>query len=322
MITRTTYLPARRKRAKMGVQKPPQRIYPRHRNFVRSHNCAVPGCPLPATFAHFHSVGSGGHDKDGVPLCHNHHMEQHACGIWTFQDRHGVDLEALAAELARKTPDSKMRLALLEASLDTPSDVAASEQRQRYGLRRVAPDGGETGALYSANPLGLIPIINPSQRKALPHADPDAGRGAADLRVAHPLIPIRGRPGHASPVLRDTAARNPQGLHRAGASGNGADRQPAEVARPTRPIAGILARPDLATDEGRLQPRLIDELRAILFCPTKRARAGETAKLHALLLWRGLAEPDIGDFIRITKAGRDALSALFAFHCQLTVNGG
>jgi hypothetical protein len=47
-----------------------------------------------------------------VPLCFNHHREQHDCGVGTFEDRHGLDLWALAAELVRRSPDWQMRLSL------------------------------------------------------------------------------------------------------------------------------------------------------------------------------------------------------------------
>jgi hypothetical protein len=57
------------------------------------------------------------HDSFGVPLCRLHHDEQHRCGQGTFEDRHGIDLDQIAAELVRTSPDHKMRLMLmLEAS--------------------------------------------------------------------------------------------------------------------------------------------------------------------------------------------------------------
>jgi hypothetical protein len=98
----------------------------------------VPNCPaLEVDFAHGHSVGAGGqHDASGVPLCRLHHTEQHQCGIGTFQDRHGIDLEAIAAELVRTSPDYKMRVMLmLEASLAADSALIPIRDNPMLGVR-------------------------------------------------------------------------------------------------------------------------------------------------------------------------------------------
>lgn len=224
MITRTipsSLFPKKRRPVKSGIERAPQRVWPRHRRFVKSFECCVPGCPTPwaAEFHHVKTVGAGGHDADGVPLCLNHHREFHACGLGTFGDRHQIDLTALAAELVRRSPDIRMKFTLLEA-LDNPACLP-----------------------------GFIPIIN--QVTALPAEIP----GDAD--------------------------------HKARVSG----------AEPARLERGISA--DALT-----------ELYLIGRLPSKRRRDGETARLHALLLWRGLVEEDIGDFIRITPAGRDALKRI------------
>jgi hypothetical protein len=118
-LTRVAYpLPARRQRVRSGIERAPKRIWLRHRKFVRSHCCIVPGCQaLETQFAHVRSSANAGtglkpHDRFGVPLCFLHHDEQHRCGAETFEDRHGLDLFAIAAELARRSPDYRMRVAL------------------------------------------------------------------------------------------------------------------------------------------------------------------------------------------------------------------
>lgn len=120
--TRVPYrLPARRSRLKSGIERAPKRVWMRHRRFVRSHCCCVPGClASEVQFAHIRTAANAGmglkpHDSHGVPLCFNHHREQHDCGVATFQDRHEVDLEAVAAELVRRSPDWAMRQSLLRS---------------------------------------------------------------------------------------------------------------------------------------------------------------------------------------------------------------
>ena len=52
--------------------------------------------------AHVKSRGAGGDDIGNcVPLCHYHHQQQHTIGIRSFQQRHGLDLYAIAADLGR-----------------------------------------------------------------------------------------------------------------------------------------------------------------------------------------------------------------------------
>lgn len=61
-----------------------------HCNFVRGHECSVPGCQSrPIEVAHVR-VGSGAglgqkpDDWNTVSLCRYHHAEQHRLGEWTF----------------------------------------------------------------------------------------------------------------------------------------------------------------------------------------------------------------------------------------------
>jgi hypothetical protein len=102
----------------MGVRRLQQRIWLKHRRWVRSHGCCVPGCGATIVeFAHLRSSTNAGmsqkpHDIFGVSLCRNHHVEQHRVGVGAFDTKYGTDLWALAAEFARRSPDLNMRLSL------------------------------------------------------------------------------------------------------------------------------------------------------------------------------------------------------------------
>jgi hypothetical protein len=108
-------LPSRLKRPKLGVRVPLKKIWPRHRRWVKSHGCCVPGCDATSVdFAHLRSCANTGtgekpHDIFGVSLCRHHHVEQHGLGIAAFERKYGVDLWALAAEFAQRSPDADMR---------------------------------------------------------------------------------------------------------------------------------------------------------------------------------------------------------------------
>lgn len=111
-------LPDRLKRPSMGVRVPLQKIWPRHRRWVRSHGCCVPECQAVAVdFAHLRSAANAGkgqkpHDGFGVSLCRLHHDEQHRIGTRAFGHKYGIDLWDLAAEFARRSPDCEMRASL------------------------------------------------------------------------------------------------------------------------------------------------------------------------------------------------------------------
>jgi hypothetical protein len=87
---------------------------------VRGFNCVVPGCEAgPIEFAHVRSSQDGGtglkpSDAFGVSLCAEHHRLQHQIGEPAFERRFGVNLLALAAEFAAKSPDANMRAAMQE----------------------------------------------------------------------------------------------------------------------------------------------------------------------------------------------------------------
>ena len=111
-------LPQKLTRPRMGVKAPIQKIWPRHRRWVRAHGCCVPGCrALSVDFAHLRSAANAGtrqtpHDIFGISLCRIHHDEQHRIGADAFGDKYGIDLWAVAAEFARRSPDWEMRASL------------------------------------------------------------------------------------------------------------------------------------------------------------------------------------------------------------------
>ncbi len=108
-------LPRKLKRPKMGVRTPLQRIWPRHRRWVKLHGCCVPDCTASTTeFAHLRSAANAGkdqkpHDAFGISLCQTHHDEQHRIGVRSFGRKYGIDVWALAAEFAQQSPDWEMR---------------------------------------------------------------------------------------------------------------------------------------------------------------------------------------------------------------------
>ena len=115
-------LPHRLKRPKLGVQTPSRKVWPRHRRWVKSHGCCVPGCcATTIDFAHLRSATHVGmaqkpHDGCGVSLCRTHHIEQHRLGVAAFERKYGIDLWALAAEFIRRSPDREMRLSRLSGN--------------------------------------------------------------------------------------------------------------------------------------------------------------------------------------------------------------
>ena len=111
-------LPDRLKRPRMGLRVSVQKIWPRHRRWVKAHGCCVPSCTARSVdFAHLRSAANAGtgqtpHDAFGVSLCRIHHDEQHRIGADALGRKYKIDLWALAAEFARKSPDWEMRASL------------------------------------------------------------------------------------------------------------------------------------------------------------------------------------------------------------------
>lgn len=83
---------------------------PGHCNFVRSHECSVPGCGgRPIEVAHVRTGTGGGmavkpSDRWVISLCRDHHSEQHRIGERSFETAAGINMKALAEEFARQSP--------------------------------------------------------------------------------------------------------------------------------------------------------------------------------------------------------------------------
>lgn len=113
-------LPKKRKRERSGIERGPRRNWPKHERWVRSHSCSVPGCEdHPIEFMHLRSAANSGtglkpHSAHGISGCWRHHQEAHRIGHETFARKYGIDLWALAAEFAQKSPDIEMRMSLRE----------------------------------------------------------------------------------------------------------------------------------------------------------------------------------------------------------------
>ena len=137
-------LPDRLKQPKLGVRTPLQKIWPRHRRWVKAHGCCVPGCTAPTVdFAHLRSAANAGtgqmpHDIFGVSLCRTHHDEQHRSGVAAFGRKYHIDLWALAAEFARRSPDWQMRASL--KLVDAAVIGGASPSRSKHNREEASDD--------------------------------------------------------------------------------------------------------------------------------------------------------------------------------------
>ena len=107
-------IPKRRKRPKMGVRIQVDKIFMRHRKYVKGFGCAVPGCACPdIEFAHIRNAANSGkgnkpHDSFGYGLCGPHHAEEHH-GAETFAKKYNINPYRLAAWFLRNSPDQEMR---------------------------------------------------------------------------------------------------------------------------------------------------------------------------------------------------------------------
>ena len=86
---------------------------PAHLQWIRGFACSVPGCDkMPIVAAHVRNGTSGGtslkpSDEWTISLCNFHHTIQHALGEPRFEGRYGIDMKALAAEFASRSPALK-----------------------------------------------------------------------------------------------------------------------------------------------------------------------------------------------------------------------
>lgn len=101
----------KRKRPKMGLREPTQFRSQSHLAFVRRFECIVNNsdCSGRIEAAHVRSSGEGGTglkpgDEWSVPLCAQHHYEQHQIGESRFELRYGLDLKRIAEGLAKRSP--------------------------------------------------------------------------------------------------------------------------------------------------------------------------------------------------------------------------
>lgn len=111
-------IPRRRKVSKLGLRDT-RREFPRHRAFVRKHECCVPGCANSGIeFCHVRSAANSGvgmkpSDAFGISLCAYHHHIQHQIGQSAFERRFGLDLWAIAEAFVKASPDTSLKAALV-----------------------------------------------------------------------------------------------------------------------------------------------------------------------------------------------------------------
>lgn len=115
-----TRLPQKRPRVRSGILREPDRKYPRHERWVRSHACSIAGCENgPIEFAHVRSAANAGmglkpNSSYGISLCTTHHREQHNIGVDTFQRIYNIDLWTLAEKFATLSPDLEMKASICQ----------------------------------------------------------------------------------------------------------------------------------------------------------------------------------------------------------------
>lgn len=113
-------LPAKRKPVKSGIERVPSGDFPRHRKFVRSRVCVVPGCEHENIECCHIRLGSHAglsqkpDDFWTFPGCATHHREQHSIGETSFAKKYGLDLRKIARALVMASPDVSCREAFLE----------------------------------------------------------------------------------------------------------------------------------------------------------------------------------------------------------------
>lgn len=116
-------LPSKRKVARSGILRAPKREYPRHRAWLRRHQCVVSDCMQePIEVSHIRTAANAGtgikpHDSSAVPMCGGlagHHAEYHRIGHKSFEAKYRLDLFALAAAFVARSPDTAMRESMKE----------------------------------------------------------------------------------------------------------------------------------------------------------------------------------------------------------------
>lgn len=112
---RAVRIEARGPRVAEAVRDPDPGENKKHLAWIRRQFCAVhgPDCRGPIEAHHVRRETDGGgsllpSDRWAIPLCHFHHLEDgHRHGWVTFEQKHGIDLRALAVRLAAASPHIK-----------------------------------------------------------------------------------------------------------------------------------------------------------------------------------------------------------------------
>lgn len=100
---------------RMGLREPEKIESAKHKRFIRSFACSVEGCAARnIEAAHHRTAANAGmqfkpSDEWCLPLCKEHHEEQHSKGHRTFQAKHKLDMAAKARAFARVSPDERIR---------------------------------------------------------------------------------------------------------------------------------------------------------------------------------------------------------------------
>ncbi len=112
-----TSRPKRRKAKPMNVKATTNRRVVSHQQWVRGFECSVAGkvdaCQGGIEFAHVRQdlppedkggMGFKSKDKWGIPLCWWHHGTQHKTTEKKFGEDYGINMKAIAADLAKQSP--------------------------------------------------------------------------------------------------------------------------------------------------------------------------------------------------------------------------
>lgn len=114
-------LPARRKKNSHRADE--RRRFPGHRAWVRGHHCCACGTGAGIQCAHVRDGTDGGtgmkpSDWWTISLCADCHRQQHEIGEKAFEAIWGINMKALAAEFARKSPHAIKMASAMEITDD------------------------------------------------------------------------------------------------------------------------------------------------------------------------------------------------------------
>lgn len=115
-------IPRRARRPKMGVREETVIRCPGHLKWVRGHECATCPSPIVSRYgsashppgyrceaAHVRTGTDGGTgmkpgDNWAIPLCHDHHQQQHRIGEKAFEAIYHIDMKKIAETFWRLSP--------------------------------------------------------------------------------------------------------------------------------------------------------------------------------------------------------------------------